>query len=522
VALTWDPPAQGLVQGYTVTATALNTSSPALPIHTVTSTADTYLGLTPGSSYVFTVEAFNTAGPGVGVPTSAVNLVSIGTSGTGTSTGVPTPAIVAQLPNSIPVAPLPAVYYPLVLSSDPDDGDSLATAAIQRLADLIGNGWRPYLSNPEVAAVQVAAFIAADLRTLVRDAGAAMFSAFGQMILQNPQRPDSASVITTTWTALDNVGHTIPAGTQVSYPAAGSTPLTFTLRGDVVIQPGSTSVEGIVLLSDQTGAYTNQVPTGPLEVQGSIIWLDSVVVTTAAANGADAESDADYRTRLIGFTKTLGQTLVLPMDYALTAQQSSSAVYRAYAVPNYDANNPTQASVERTVSVFMLQRSGLPVPPDVAATVGAQLSSRREAGFNVVVLDGSGHTIAPEYVSVAVSATVVARPGFALVDVQHSCVQALTSFLDPGNWEGGGVTPPSWSGRVIIRPHDLAALLVGVPGVDHIDALTIGGGASAISGTDNYELAPATFTKAVLPAGTFSSSYWTTPSTITVTANAPA
>jgi hypothetical protein len=178
------------VQGYTVTPTALNTSSPALPVQTVTSTAVTYLGLTPGSSYVFTVSAFNTAGSGVGVPTSAVNLVSIGTSGTtGTSTGIPTPAIVAQLPNSLPVAPLPAVYYPLVLSGDPDDGDSLATAAIQRLADLIGNGWRPYLSNPEVAAVQVAAFIAADLRTLVRDAGAAMFSAFGQRLLQNPQRP---------------------------------------------------------------------------------------------------------------------------------------------------------------------------------------------------------------------------------------------------------------------------------------------------------------------------------------------
>jgi hypothetical protein len=307
----------------------------------------------------------------------------------------------------------------------------------------------------------------------------------------------------------------------VSYPAAGTTPLTFTLRGDVVIQPGSTSVEGIVLLSDQTGAYTNQVPTGPLEVQGSIIWLDSVVVTTAASGGSDAESDEDYRTRLIGFTRTLGQTLVLPMDFALAAQQSSSAVYRAYAVPNYDAASPTQASVDRTVSVFMLGRNGLPVAPDVAATVGAQLSGRREENFNVVVLDGSA-TIAPEYVSVAISATVVARPGYALVDVQHSCSQALTEFLDPGNWEGGSTQPPTWSGRVIVRPHDLAAILVGVPGVDHIDSLTVGGGASAISGTDNYELAPATFTKAVLPAGTFSSSYWTTPSTITVTANAPA
>lgn len=524
VALTWDAPSTGITQGYTITATPLNTSSPNLPPQNVTTTAATFLNVLAGSSYVFTVTPFNTAGAGPGTATNAVSITATGTTGGaggGTSTGTPTPALGALTPNALPTTPLPVAYYPLTLTDGADDGDSLANAAIQRLADLIGQGWRPYAGNVEVAAVAVTSYIAADLRTLVKAAGEALYSAFGQQILQLPQHVDSPSQIVTTWTALDTNGHTIPAGTQVSYPGSGSTPLTFTTRGDLVIPAGEDSITGIVMLSDQTGAYTNGVQTGPLEIQGSIIWLDSVVVTTAGTGGQDAETDTDYRTRLVQWVKSLALTAVLPMDYAMAAQQFSAAVYRAYAVPNYDANNPSTAAVDRTVSVFLLGADGLPVPPDVAATVAAQMALLRESNFKVVVVDNMGNAVSPVYVNVDITATVVTRTGYAQADVKHACEQALGDYLNPAYWEGGFTTPPSWSGRTIIRPHDLAAILTAVPGVDHIDQLTVGGGATSIEGTDNYQLSPPSFTRAVLPAGTYTGSHWSSPSTITVTANAP-
>lgn len=517
VTLTWNPPVQGITQGYNVSAQPLNSASPALPSQTVTATAAAFLNVPSNGSYVFIVAPFNSAGTGPAVATSAV---TISGSGAG-SAGGPTPALGAA-PNALPINPIPSLYRPLVLTMDPDDGDSLAMAALQRQAELIGQGWRPYAANPDVAALQVAAYMAADLRQLVRDAGAAAYAGFGQQVLQNPQLYDAPSQIVTTWTALDDVGHVIPAGTQVSYPGSGSTPLTFTTRGDITINTGETQATDIVMLSDQTGAYTNNVPAGPLEVQGSIIWLDNVVATSAATGGQDAESDEDYRNRLVGFTRQMGQTLVLPMDYAYAAQQASTAVYRAYAVPNYDATSPSPAAVDRAISVFLLNRSGLPVAGDVATDVQARLAAKREANFRVIVTDGSGNAVAPGYVNVSVTATVVTSTGFSQAAVKAACEQVLTDYLDPATWDGGLSSPPTWSGRTVIRPHDLAAQLTLVPGVDHVDALAIGGGAVKITGTDNYQLSPSSFSKAVLPAGTYSNSHWTTPSSVVVTANAPA
>jgi hypothetical protein len=521
-ALTWSPPALGTVQGYIITATPLNTSSPTLSNQTVTTPAAVFLNLTPGSSYLFTVTDYNSAGPGLGVTSAAINISGTGTGAGGTPT-TPTGSITTGVPNSLPVTPLPTAYYPITLTTQSDDGDSLATAALQRFADLSGNGWRPYLGNPEVVALQVASYVAADLRSLVRSVGTSMFAAFGQQVLQNPQYQDSASQIVTTWTSSDANGHTVPAGTQVSYPAAGSQPLTFTTRGDLSIPAGQTQVTGIVMLSDQVGSYTNQVPIGPLELQANISWLTGVTVTTAATGGQDAETDADYLNRLIEFCRTLSQALILPADYAIYAQQASSAVYRAYAVPNYDATHPGVSNVERTVSVFLLGPDGLPVQSTVAIDVGTQMNNLREANFNVITVDASNNTITPIYVSVAINATVVCRTGYAQPDVQNAVMSAVSDYLNPAYWEGGLITPPTWTGRVLLRQNDLAAVIAAVPGVDHIDSLNISGGAVPVTGTNNYQLAPSSFTRAVLPAGTYSSpSHWSSPTTITITANPPA
>lgn len=413
--------------------------------------------------------------------------------------------------------PVPATYQPLVLSDDPDDGDTLAQAALQRLSDLLGGQWVPNVNAPEVAAVAVCAYLCADLRTLTRDTGQTLYEGWGQSFLEIGRIVATAAQITTTWTAADTNGHVVPAGTQVAWSGGGNTAdYTFSLFADLTIPAGSDSVTGVVLSADTPGAAANAVPAGPLDLLQSFPFLQSVSATTAAAGGVDAETDTAYVNRLAVETRTLGRQAVLPQDFAVIATETPT-VARALAVNEWDATTGA-TDVEKCITTVPVTADGLPVSNDAAAAVAAALEARREVNFLARVA-------APAYAQLQITVGVTAVAGADTADVQAAVTAVIEAFISPATWAGGADLPPTWRNETTLLPLDLAALAGTVDGVRHVTSVAVigpGGTTSTAAavditaGQDTSGLPGDAPWQAILPAGTYTNAAWPSPSTITV------
>ena len=216
------------------------------------------------------------------------------------------------------------------------------------------------------------------------------------------------------------------------------------------------------------GGSAGNCATGAVaQLKTSIPYVDSVANPAPARGGADAETIASLRERGPRAIRHRDRAVTIE-DYEDLAMLASPEVARAKCVPLRDLSlDPDGARMRLgVVSVVIVPRAAhaKPLPSLVLLErVANHLDARR---LPVVDL----RVVGPDYVRVDIATEVAVTAIDRAADVRSRVIEALTGFLHPltGGFDGAG-----WDfGR---RPYDsdLLRCISAVPGVDHVNALTV-------------------------------------------------
>ncbi len=311
-------------------------------------------------------------------------------------------------------------------------------------------------------------------------------------LLGNPIQDGIAASSTITVTAIDEVGHTLPAGTRVQVGSATGDAIEAETVADLVIAAGATNFGTVAIQCTKPGIFANDADgdawIDPLD------WLENPVVLVAPfSGGVDPETDEEYGVRLPEDSQLLSVAVSLP-DNASVLARRHEAVGWAYTVDHYDATTDTE-DLPLTWSTIIADADGLAVDPDVEEEVLAQLEALRETNYDIFVTS-------PTYTSIDVTCEIEVEPGWDEAVAIANADAAITAAVSPAQH----LAPPYSLTPNFVPPRriyttDLIAAAKAADGVLHVIPSTfeIGDGSS-----DHIDLA----TPIDLP----------TPGTITVTA----
>lgn len=353
------------------------------------------------------------------------------------------------------------------------DPDQLTARALDFLTANVP-GFVPRDGHLEVWLIMALARMVAENRDVASRVPRSIFRYFGKTLLGLPAEDAVAATTPSTWTAIDNAGYTVLAGTVVAFQTTGDTLVPFAVVDDVVIPPGATTTAAgaVTLAATVPGTGGNGIPAGPLLMVDALAWVVAVVSTATTAGGVDAETDDQYLDRLAEELQLMSPEPILPNDFAVLAKRVAG-VYRATAIDGYDPVTATFGN-ERLVAVAPVGADGLPVSGGIKADVQTYLDALREVNFVVNVID-------PTYTPVGVIFTGIKRQGADAATVQQAAIDAVTAYLDPANWAGGNESPPVWrTNENVVRFLEVAATLNAVADLDYVTSLSVNGGQADI------------------------------------------
>jgi Baseplate J-like protein len=339
-------------------------------------------------------------------------------------------------------------------------------------------GWLAHDGNLEVWLIEAFARATAELRTLAADVPAAIFVTYGVEVLGVPIIPPAPATGRGTWTATDDQGYVVAAGTQFTLARTGDDLVGFRVLAGVEIPPGQRSVEGVEFAAIEDGAQGNGL-SGEGEVIDPLSWVESITVSAPTALGTDGQSQVEYLDELTGLLRIVALRPILPGDYALLALRATGGG-RAVAMDGYDPETDTWGHA-RTITLVLADPDGEPWPASVLSGVRAQLEALREVNFVVNVISAHYQTVDVSY---EVTAFAEQNPEIVL----EACQFQLEQALSPANYRlgvtsaaitGGEVIPPPTGPdqprRRLIRRNDLIGLLDRSRGVDFVQDVLIDG-----------------------------------------------
>lgn len=425
-----------------------------------------------------------------------------------------------------------AGYIGIPIETDPD---VLTAEALDSLANSYP-GFSAKEAHLEVWVTEVCARMNAETRNLASLVPDDIFRYFGESLVRVVPVAAASAAALTTWTMQDIAGYTIAEGTVVAYRTAGDRLSSFVTTQARTVPPGQTQALEVPIRSLETGAQYNGLgPTG-LELVDSLSFVKGIVASAPTSGGVDPESDEEYLGRLRDEMTLLTPRFVHASDAAVLARRISG-VHRALGIDNYEPSeliagaNRTAASTtitapansfiaedvgrtaagtdipanttiatfvsstqvtlsaaatttaagfaltlgsrtgrEKMVTIAVVSEQGTALSAVVKTQVGTYLQGMREVNFIIHVVD-------PTYTNIDVNFQVVANTGFELVDLGARCRAAVSSYLSPATWAGGGDTPPTWrKSDNVVRYLEVAEVLNRVDGVNYVDTLTINGG----------------------------------------------
>lgn len=358
------------------------------------------------------------------------------------------------------------------LPLEPTDWDTMVAEALDYLVANVP-GYVPREGHVEVWLIEAILRHVAESKQLTVLVAAEIFSYFGQSLLELPTIEAAPATATSTWTAIDSEGYTVPAGTLVAKRTAGDTLIAFTVDADVVIAPGSaTTGAGAVALTAVTDGTEANGLSGDLELIDSLAFVDTVTLAADTSGGVEAETAADYRDRLVEELRLSSPRPILPADFSVLAKRVAG-VARAVTLDGYNPNDATTNN-ERMVTVALVDEDGANVSAGVKTAVDDYLEGLREVTFVVWVMD-------PIRTVVNISFTVKAKADADANAVEADTEAAVAAYIDPANWGGGDEDPPTWRNETTVRYLEVASVINAVDGVDYITALTINGVAANLA-----------------------------------------
>lgn len=228
-----------------------------------------------------------------------------------------------------------ADYIDVPVETDPQ---SVLQEAYDFLAGVIP-GWTPAEGNLDVWLLMSAAAAAAESRDVASRVTRTIFRWYGATLIGLPPNDATPATVLSTWNLSDTLGHTIPAGTQVTINS-GDTPVPFTVQADAVVAPGASVANNVLLTAVTAGASGSGLGAigGAVVVVDTLSFVTSVTQNAITTGGVDAETDTDYLNRLTAELQLLAPRPILPSDFAVFAR-NISGVYRATAIDGYNPNH---------------------------------------------------------------------------------------------------------------------------------------------------------------------------------------
>lgn len=336
-------------------------------------------------------------------------------------------------------------------------------------------GWEPSDAALEVAVLAAFADEGSVLYALLRERATDQFRDFGASILGVAAGEPTPASTTTTWTARDNAGYTIEAGTPIVVDAPTGR-FAFEVVEDDTIAPGATVAAGVLVQALEPGSAAS-LADGPVLFDEQPAWVDSVTLDAPAAGGSDGEDDDEHLARIRRAAQLLSRAPILPRDFELTAMEVAG-VARALVIDGYD-DTTGLSDQERTVSIYPVDVLGAASDPVTQAAVQALIEARREANWIVRVGD-------PTYTTVDVDITVAATEGADHATVAASVEAAIAA--EPLNPVLHGQPPlgeaRTWRNRATIRRYEVAATADRVEGVEYVDEVLLAASPAAPADAD--------------------------------------
>lgn len=343
------------------------------------------------------------------------------------------------------------------------DADALFELAVEGMQEEFP-GWEPADGDPDTRKLRVMARTAAELAEVAVDVPAEIFDVFGSSVVGVPRLEAVAATATTTWTADDDAGYTIPAGTQVEIPVTGSQRVGFRTVGEVSIPPGETQTDAgeVVIRALIEGIAGNELDANPLLID-ALGFVESIELVTTTSGGVEAETPSAYIDRLSKEMELFTRAPILPRDVEIVVRRIAG-IARATAIDGFNPADSTTDN-ERMVTVAVIDEAGQAVAAPVKAAAEALLEATREINFVFHVID-------PTYTEVDVDWTFVALEGFDEATVAVNLEAATAGYLSPELW-GVGEDPVSWRNVTSIYLNELIAMGDRVTGVDRIVSVEI-------------------------------------------------
>lgn len=229
--------------------------------------------------------------------------------------------------------------------------------------------------------------------------------------------PATPATVTLTFTRGAGSSGTIPAGNRVQTPDG----TVFAIDSDVVCPAGSFSVTGTAT-AILAGPDSN-VPAGTLTQFLDAPFDPSIVVTNAtpAAGGTDAETDAQFRGRIMGFFPTVRRGTLGAIEFG-ALQVPGVAVAKAFEILS-GSGLPACA-----VQLIIADANGN-ASQTLISQVEVELLDFRAAGIPVSVESGSVFQVAPVTWSISIATGVDSN---AAKSQLRAVTVAVAQFLRPG------------------------------------------------------------------------------------------
>lgn len=357
----------------------------------------------------------------------------------------------------------------------PSDADSLYQEAVDRIQTTFPD-WEPNTGNLDTALLVAIAFMNSDTQTTSLDVPDGIFKIIGQNLFNFPPIAAAAATATSTWTAMDNAGYTVQAGTEVTIAESGNVRHGFRVVSTVVIPPGSTSTGAgeVILEAIIEGAQANDLTEDP-ELIRALDWVDSISLVDPPTNGEDAETDFEYLTRLRQKLRLLAPRPIVPADFETEAITEFRDIDRALALDTFDPagddpDDPGTWTSALHVTVAGLEEDGSDLDADTKTALAAHYETIRELNFVPHVIDATRSII-------DVEVNVEPLPGVLQADADAAAIASITSWLQPYNWGrpqygdpgvGGG-----WRRMDTVRRNDAIAIAKQGAGVDTVTGLQL-------------------------------------------------
>lgn len=353
----------------------------------------------------------------------------------------------------MPSPDLRPAYDPVVFDVLPDE---LVERALAVAAETWPD-WQPLTASLEVELIEVLSVVLAE-HVFALNRLPNVVTMFVMYLLGIDQSQGTPAIGTATFHLADDLGHTVPEGTQVRWADPDGSWLDFTTSDDLVVLPGSTSgTVGIVATEPGPvpGGLADFATGQRLLLLDALVYVVAVDVAAGVANGTDPEPAASWHARGMARLSRLTESLVLARHFEARALEEPGIV-RANVIDRYQPSDG--ASIGISDGHVTVVAAG---PGGTAYADAAELEADMEAAAvsSLVV-----HVMTPDVFAVDVTADVHLVPGAFANDAaaEAAIYQALAAYLDPDTWPWGQV----------VRPQELAVVIDAVAGVDVVFSVT--------------------------------------------------